>query len=156
MPLWKGSRMEQRDRDLIDRLQNGVPVCERPFQGMAAGLGLSEDELLARLSRLLDEGVLTRFGPMYDAQALGGAFMLAAMSVPEEDFERVAALVNAHEEVAHNYRREHALNMWFVIACERAERVAEVINAIQSETGYRVLDLPKLDEYFVGLHLRPL
>ena len=148
--------MDATDRRIIDELQRGIEVCERPFAGIAAALSLDEDELLARMSRLLDDGVLTRFGPMYDAEAMGGAFTLAAMRVPEEDFERVAALVNAHSEVAHNYRREHALNLWFVLACERREDVARVIGAIERETGHAVLNLPKLDEYFVGLHLRPM
>lgn len=148
--------MDSLDRRIVDALQSGIPVCERPFQGVAVALDLPEGELLKRVSRLIDAGVLTRFGPMYDAEALGGAFTLAAMSVPEEEFERVAALVNAHPEVAHNYRREHALNMWFVIACERPGDIAEVIGEIERETGRAVLDLPRLDEYFVGLHLTPL
>ena len=148
--------MDATDRRIVEALQRGIDVSERPFAGPAATLALSEDELLERTSRLLNDGTLTRFGPMFDAEALGGAFTLAAIQVPEEDFERVAALVNAHPEVAHNYRREHALNLWFVLACERREDVAEVIGAIEHETGYAVVNLPKLDEYFVGLHLRPL
>jgi len=147
--------MDAIDVRLIDELQRGIEVRERPFAGIAAALSLSEDELLARVSRLLDAGVLTRFGPMYDAEAMGGAFTLAAMGVPEADFERTAMLVNSHPEVAHNYRREHALNLWFVLACERREDVARVTGEIERETGQAVLTLPKLDEYFVGLHLRP-
>jgi len=148
--------MDATDRRIIDALQRGIDVCERPFAGVAAALALDEDELLSRVSRLLDAGMLTRFGPMYDAEALGGAFTLAAMQIPEEEFERAVTLVNAHAEVAHNYRREHALNLWFVLACERREDVARVIDAIERETGRAVVNLPKLDEYYVGLHLRPL
>ena len=144
------------DRGIVDALQRGIEVCEHPFAALAEEFSLTEEELLARVSRLLDEGTLTRFGPMYDAEALGGSFTLAAMRVPEEDFDRIAALVNAHGEVAHNYRREHALNMWFVLACERREDVVRVIADIERETGQAVLNLPKLDEYFVGLHLRPM
>jgi siroheme decarboxylase len=148
--------MDAIDRRIIEELQRGIEVRERPFAGLAAALSLDEEELLARVSRLLDAGVLTRFGPMYDAEAMGGAFTLAAMCVPEEDFERTAMLVNAHPQVAHNYRREHTLNLWFVLACERGEDLERVIGAIERETGNVVIDLPKLDEYYLGLQLRPL
>jgi DNA-binding Lrp family transcriptional regulator len=145
--------MDELDRLLVNRLQAGIPVTERPFASIAGELGVPEAEVCGRLQRLLDEGVLSRFGPMIDAAALGGSFTLAAMSVPPHDFERVAALVNARTEVAHNYRREHAYNMWFVVATERAESIRAVLAEIEREAGYRVLDLPKRREYFVGLRL---
>ncbi len=69
--------------------------------------------------------------------------------MPAQDFERVAALVNAHPEVAHNYERQHALNMWFVIASERPEQIEAVIAAIEAETGQRVYAMPKEHEFFV-------
>lgn len=145
--------MDELDRLLVNRLQAGIAVTERPFAPIATELGIPEAEVCGRLQRLLDEGTLTRFGPMIDAAALGGAFTLAAMSVPPHDFDRVAAIVNAHAEVAHNYRREHAYNMWFVIATERPEEIRAVLADIETESGYRVLDLPKRREYFVGLRL---
>lgn len=143
--------MDSVDRTIVTRLQDGIAVCERPFAPIAQSLGISESELTARVERLLADGTLSRFGPMYNAAELGGAFTLAAMSVPAGDFERVAQLVNAHAEVAHNYEREHALNMWFVVATERPEGIAETIGEIEQETGLRVLDLPKLAEYFLDL-----
>jgi DNA-binding Lrp family transcriptional regulator len=118
---------------------------------VAQQLGTSEDELLRRIDALLANDTLTRFGPMYHAERLGGALTLAAMQVPAGDFERVAALVNAHPEVAHNYAREHAFNLWFVLATETPERIAAVIAAIERETGCRVYNLPKREEFFVGL-----
>jgi len=145
--------MDERDRAVVNRLQHGIGVCARPFAPVAAELGIDEEELVRRLERLLAEGKLSRFGPMYDAVGMGGAFTLAAMSVPAEDFERVAALVNAHREVAHNYEREHDLNMWFVLACERPADLGRVIAGIERETGLAVLDLPKLDEYFLDLRV---
>jgi len=148
--------MDEIDRLLVNRLQAGIPVAERPFAAVAGELGIPEAEVCGRLQRLLDEGTLTRFGPMIDAAALGGAFTLAAMSVPPHDFDRVAAIVNAHVEVAHNYRREHAYNMWFVVATERPESIRAVLADIETESGYRVLDLPKRREYFVGLRLEAL
>ena len=97
--------------------------------------------------------MLTRFGPMYDAERLGGAVTLCAMQVPEERFEEVAAIVNAFPEVAHNYERAHALNMWFVLATEPPEQIDATRRADRGRTGLAVLNLPKLEEYFLELKL---
>lgn len=143
--------MDALDRRIVNVLQEGFPLSERPYREVAERLGTTEDELLARLERLLAGGVLSRFGPMYDVEAMGGAYLLAAMRVPPADFERVAAIVNRYPEVAHNYAREHDLNMWFVLAAERPERIAEVIEEIQQSTGLSVYRFPKLEEFYVGL-----
>jgi DNA-binding Lrp family transcriptional regulator len=147
-------RLDETDRAIVNLLQAGIPVAERPFTGVAAALGVTEEALLQRLQALLDAGVLSRFGPMFDVERLGGAFTLCAMRVPEADFGQVAALVNGFDEVAHNYEREHELNMWFVIGAESKARIAEVIEAIETRTGIEVLNLPKLDEFYVGLRLQ--
>ncbi|MBI3069639.1 MAG: Lrp/AsnC family transcriptional regulator, partial [Betaproteobacteria bacterium] len=112
------SNVDDIDRMIVNLLQTGFPVCELPYREAAQTPGITEDDLIARISRMLDEGVLTRFGPLFQAEQLGGAFTLAAISVPEADFERTAAIVNAMPEVAHNYERDHELNMWFVLATE--------------------------------------
>lgn len=143
--------MDDLDRAIVNRLQGGLPISERPFAEAAARLGIDEQELISRIGRLLKEGALTRCGPLYNADRMGGAFSLAAMSVRPEDFERVAAAVNALPEVAHNYQREHALNLWFVLATETPEGIERAISRIEAETGYAVRNLPKLREYFVEL-----
>jgi len=145
--------MDESDSAIVNCLQGGFPLAERPFAVVAAELGLAEEDLIARVRLLLEEGVLTRFGPMYQVERMGGAFSLAAMRVPREDFDRVAAAVNALPEVAHNYEREHEYNMWFVLATEKPEGIARAIARIERETGLPVLNFPKLREYFVGLQL---
>ena len=142
------------DRRIIDALQGGFPVCERPFLAAATRLSLTEDELIARIDALLADGTLTRFGPLFDAEKLGGTFTLAAMQVPSADYERVAAAVNALPEVAHNYAREHALNMWFVLGTETPEGIAATIAKIETETGMPVYAFPKEREFFVELKLK--
>ena len=142
--------MDELDGAIVNRLQDGFPLGERPFLEAAAALGTTEIGLREKLTILLERGVLTRFGPLFDAEKLGAQLSLCAMSVPAQDFERVAALVNAHREVAHNYQREHRFNMWFVVA---AAEVKPVLEAIERETGYPVMDLPREAEYFVGLRL---
>lgn len=145
--------MDEIDRVLINDLQGGLPVARRPFADIAARLNLTEGEVAQRLKRLLDRRILSRFGPLYDAERLGGGLTLAAIAVPRERFEEVAAIVNAFAEVAHNYERDHTLNMWFVVATERPERVPEVLKEIREATGLAVLDLPKIEEYFLNLRL---
>ena len=145
--------MDELDRAIINRLQGGFPLCARPYAAAAAALGSDEATLIARIGALLANGTLTRFGPLYDAERMGGAFTLCALCVPEDDFERVAARVNAHAEVAHNYARDHAFNMWFVLATAAPAGIARVIGAIEAETGLTVYDFPREAEYFIDLRL---
>lgn len=145
--------MRELERAIVNRLQGGFSLAERPFAAAAAELGTDEATLIETLRAMLAAGTLTRFGPLYDAERLGGAFTLCAMRVPQADFERVAALVNAHPEVAHNYERAHRFNLWFVLATAERARIPAVIAAIESESGYPVLDLPREREYFIDLRL---
>lgn len=141
------------DRRIINVMQGDFPLCARPFQEMATKIGLSEGRLITRLKRLLRDRTLTRFGPLFNADRMGGANVLAAMSVPESDWNNVVNLVNAQPEIAHNYRREHTLNMWFVAGAETAEQVEASLTRIESATGLEVLRFPKEREYFVELKL---
>ncbi|MDD2744645.1 MAG: AsnC family transcriptional regulator [Rhodocyclaceae bacterium] len=141
------------DRQIIAKMQGDFPLCERPYAQVAEQLGIAEGDLLARLERLLADKVLTRFGPMFQVERMGGAFVLAALSAPEERYEEVTALVNALPQVAHNYRREHALNMWFVLATETQDGIAKAIALIERNTGLVVYAFPKEQEYFVEMKL---
>ena len=151
-------RIDAIDRAIIDRLQGDFPVCDRPYAEASAALGIDEAELLSRLQRLLDTRVLTRFGPMFQVERMGGAFVLAAMRVPEEDWERVVATVNAFPEVAHNYRRESErncdFNIWFLLATEKPGGLASVLGRIEAASGLPVYAFPKIKEYFVEMKLQ--
>ncbi len=145
--------LDSVDRTIINSLQGGFPICDEPFLLVAGRLGLSESELIARIERMLRDRTLSRFGPMFHAERMGGAFVLAAMAVPETDYERVAEQVNALPEVAHNYQREHPLNMWFVLATETPAGIDRAIARIERDTGLTVLAFPKEREYFVDMRL---
>ena len=142
------------DRRLIDRLHGELPLTERPFADVGRELGISEDEVIERLRRMLARGTLTRFGPLFQIERAGGQFVLAALEVPEADYARITGIVNALPEVAHNYRREHRLNMWFVVAAESHEAAQVALDRVESLTGLEVHAFPKEREYFVGLRLR--
>jgi DNA-binding Lrp family transcriptional regulator len=163
------------DARLIERLHGGFPLVERPFAAVGDELGLGEGEVLDRLATLMAHGVLTRFGPLFQIERGGGAFVLAALAVPEARFDTVAEQVNAWPEVAHNYRRQSAralatahtgacacvqaasgappLNMWFVVAAETPAAAEGVLSGIEAETGLPVWRFPKEREFKVELKL---
>jgi DNA-binding Lrp family transcriptional regulator len=142
-------KLDNTDRRIINALQGGFPISEFPYREAAERLGLNEEELIERLRRLVECRAISRFAPMYNAERMGGAVTLAALSAPLDRYEEVAEMVNAHHEVAHNYARDHTLNMWFVVACEDAAKIAEVTARIEAETGCQVFDFPKSEEFFV-------
>lgn len=144
--------MDALDRRIINELQGGFPVTGQPYREVAGRLGSTESELITRIGCMLDDGLLTRFGPMFHAEHLGGALSLCAMRVPPERFDSVADTVNALPEVAHNYQRDHEMNMWFVLATETTEALQKTVATIESQTGLKVFNLPKLEEFYVGLH----
>jgi siroheme decarboxylase len=145
--------MDKIDRQIINTLQAGFPICDAPYHQVALHLGLTEQKLIDRLQALLDDGTLTRFGPLYHAEQMGGALTLAAVKAPPERFADVTGIINAFPEVAHNYARNHTLNMWFVIATETPEQIQRTITEIEQQTGLTVYNMPKINEYFVRLKL---
>jgi len=143
------------DRAIANAYQGGFPVTERPF-GPAAealrdrGIDVSEAELVERIERMDEDGILSRFGALINAEAIGGMATLVAMHAPEERFDEVAEQVNDFREVAHNYRREHPhLNMWFVLSVADEDRIPEVLGEIEDATGQETYNLPKQQEFRV-------
>jgi DNA-binding Lrp family transcriptional regulator len=145
--------LDATDRLLINCLQDSLPLTHAPFASVATRAGISETEVVDRIAHLREIGAITRFGPFLDAEAMGGAFCLCAMAVPPARFDEVMTLVNAHAEVAHNYERQHKLNMWFVLACERPDQIMESAAEIEEEAGLKVLLFPKMKEFFIGFRV---
>lgn len=146
--------LDDIDRAVLNALQDGFPVTPRPYDDAGAALGISGAELIARIARLREIGAITRFGPFFDAAAMGGAFCLCAIEVPDDRWDDVLTKVNAHPQVAHNYERTHALNMWFVLATDTPEGITRTARAIEIETGLDVMLFPKLEEYFIGFRVQ--
>ncbi|ELZ78061.1 heme biosynthesis protein NirGH [Haloferax larsenii JCM 13917] len=144
------------DRAIVNAFQGGFPVVERPFEPAAAalrewGVDVSATDLCERVRTLDEDGVLSRFGALVNAEEIGGTATLVAMHAPPERFDEVAEQVNAHREVAHNYEREHPhLNMWFVVSVADEARVDEVLGEIEDETGQETYNMPKRHEFHVG------
>ena len=145
--------MDKLDRHIINRLQKQLPICDRPYQVVANELGTTESELIHRLKTMLEDGTLTRFGPLFNAAEMGGALSLCAMKISEHKFEQIADAVNHLPQVAHNYERNHELNMWFVLATNTTEELEQTLEKIEDMTGQPVYNFPKKEEFFIGLYL---
>lgn len=142
--------LDDLDRHLLSDFQQDFPLTTRPYAELALRLGVDEETVLARLERLRDDGVVARVGAVIRPN-MAGAGTLAAMSVPPERLEAVAALVSARREVNHNYRRDHAFNLWFVITADDRAGVDATLDAIRAATGLAVLDLPMEEEFHIDL-----
>lgn len=139
--------LDSVDKEIINTFQGGFPVTKRPFKEAAEKLGISEDDIIDRIRRLDEEGYLSRFGAIIDANEIGGIATLVAMKVPDDRFDEVAEVVNGKIEVSHNYRRDHAFSMWFVVSVEDEDRVDEVLSEIEDETGLETYNMPKTREF---------
>ncbi|NCF38158.1 MAG: AsnC family transcriptional regulator [Gammaproteobacteria bacterium] len=145
--------MDELARNFLNRYQGGFPIEEQPFAHIASELGSDAGTLIDCVRTMLDEGILSRFGPLYDASSMGGSITLAALSVPARRFDEVAEMVNAMPEIAHNYEREHELNMWFVIATETPELLQQAIDHIEQTVNLPVYNFPKLQTFYLGLQI---
>lgn len=142
------------DCTLINALQSDFPLSSSPFDELSARLGYPAEAIMSGVTSLLERGVITRFGPLFNIEHLGGQFSLCALKVPAEKFDDIASLVNAYPQVAHNYQREHEWNMWFVLATQSLEELENIFQEIKQLTACPGLNLPKEKEFYVGLRLQ--
>lgn len=135
---------------LLNPWQRGFPLIVKPFAVVAARAGLSSAEVIEHYRALHAAGVLSRVGGVF-APTSGGAAVLAAMRVPASRIDAVASLVSAHAGVNHNYEREHALNLWFVVTGRDACEVGRTVSAIECASGLPALRLPMRRRYRIDL-----
>jgi DNA-binding Lrp family transcriptional regulator len=138
------------ERRLLDSYQQGLPLSSTPYADMAQALGVTEADVLTALTHLQNLGVLSRVGPVFRTHAIG-ASTLAAMAVPEDRLEAVAAIVNSFAAVNHNYEREHRFNLWFVATAASDAELTEVLEGIEQLTNIKVMPLPMLEDYHIDL-----
>lgn len=135
---------------LLNDYQRDFPLVSAPFAHIGAAQGLTEAEVLTQYRRWHEEGVVNRIGAVFAPRRVG-ASTLAALQAPPERLEWVASRVSAHPEVNHNYGREHAYNLWFVVTAPDAKRLQSVLTAIEAETGCPVIFLPLVEEFHIDL-----
>ena len=137
-------------KKLLNDFQRNFPLTPKPYADIAKQLGVSENDVLNALNELDEKQCISRIGAIIPPNQIGVS-TLAAMSVPENDIERVAAQINQYTEVNHNYEREHRFNLWFVLIASDATHLQQVLDSIDLETGYQTLSLPLVDEFFIDL-----
>jgi DNA-binding Lrp family transcriptional regulator len=135
--------LDGTDRAILNRIQSDFPRDQRPYGVIARELGLQEDEVLQRISRLKAEGVIRRVGGNFYPEKLGFVSTLCAARVPDQEVEAFARAVNRHAGVTHNYERDNAYNVWFTFIAESREEIAAALESIRRETGIgEILNLP--------------
>lgn len=142
--------MDEFEKRLLNEFQHDFPLCPRPYAVVADRLGMTEEDVLTAYQALSESGYVSRIGAVIKPNS-AGASTLAAMCVPEERMEEVAEFVSRYDEVNHNYAREHAFNLWFVVTASSAERLADVIEDIAGRTDIAVMSLPMLEDYHLDL-----
>ena len=138
------------EKRILNDYQHDLPLSSTPFADIAADLGVSENEVLQTIERLQSSGVISRVGPVFRPNRVGVS-TLAAMAIPEANLECVARIVSGFPEVNHNYEREHEFNLWFVVTAASEEHLAIVLHEIEQHTGYPLMSLPMLEDYFIDL-----
>jgi DNA-binding Lrp family transcriptional regulator len=135
--------MEEKDRQLLDLMQERFPLAERPYRALGERLDVTEEEVLRRVAALKHVGIVRRIGATFDPRKLGYVSSLVACRVPAGRVDEFARVVNAYPEVTHNYERDHEVNVWFTIIAPSEERVAQILEEVKQRTGIRdVYNLP--------------
>lgn len=144
--------MDESDLKLLALVQDGFPISSRPFRELGDALGLEEDEVISRLAELQKEGLVRRIGPILDLRRLGRSGILAALAVPLDEADGAADMVNPYPEVSHNYLRpnDSGYNLWFTVSGTE-ERIQDILQEIQAKTGRKMLVLPTLRIFKIGV-----
>ena len=138
------------EQHLLNDFQHGLSLSPTPYADLADQLGVDEATVMGHLQKLQSEGVISRVGPVFRPNRVGVS-TLAAMAIPGDELETVAAIVSDFAEVNHNYERDHEFNLWFVVIAEDGDGLQAVLSDIEARSGYSVMDLPMLKDYFIDL-----
>ncbi len=135
--------LDSLDKQLLNLIQSHLPIVPEPYRKLAETLGTTEEDILARLKRLIESGVIRRLGAIFDSRQVGYSGTLCALKVPAERIKEVAAVINSFPGVTHNYLRDHPYNMWFTLLVESPARLEATLEEIKKRTGIEdILHLP--------------
>ena len=141
------------DRDILNEIQSHFPIEERPYQVIGERLGITEEEVIERVRRLKDSGVIRRIGGNFHSHRLDFTSTLCAAKVPQEKLEDFVAVVNGYSGVTHNYLRNHPYNVWFTFIAENMEVIEKSLKDISDKTGVRdILNLPAEKMFKIKVH----
>ncbi len=150
--------LDDLDKRLLNLMQGRFPIAARPYAAVAGEAGISEEEAMARVRRLLDERIIRQVTPIFDTRALGYSSMLVAAKVDPDNPWRSAQIINEHPGVSHNYLRNHEFNIWFTIATEPdsplgLEGTLEVLGSLAGAESIRQLPTLKLFKIRMDLEM---
>lgn len=135
--------MSELDKAILNRIQTNFPMTSRPFAAIADELGTTEDEILARVSHLKDDGIIRRIGGNFVPGKVGFVSTLCAAQVPRERMDLFTRTVNTFSGVTHNYLREDTFNVWFTFIASSMDIINDHLVTIKEKTGVnRILNLP--------------
>lgn len=136
-------QLDQTDRRLLNLVQSEVPLCPEPYKVLAEKLGVTEQDVLDRLERLMQQDIIRRLGGVFDSRKLGYKGTLCAIKVPPNRIDEVASVINSYIGITHNYLREDEYNMWFTILAQSPDKVQQILTEIKEKTGIEdIIDLP--------------
>jgi len=134
--------MDGIDKKILNILQKEFPLEERPYLIVGERCGISEDETIRRVQKMKDDGIIRRIGAVFDGTKLGRVGTLCAARVPEEKIDNFVAVVNANENVTHDYRRDNEYNIWFTVSAANAKELEKFIKELKKKTGIAdILDM---------------
>jgi DNA-binding Lrp family transcriptional regulator len=142
------------DRELLNAVQWDFPLTERPYAAIAERLGVTEGDVLTRVATLKDLGVLRQLSAIFDTRALGYNSALVAAKIDPDRVDEAAAIVSDHPGVSHNYKRNHAYNLWYTIAVPPGDSLDDHVDVLHRDSGALVTrKLPTLKLYKIGVKL---
>lgn len=145
--------MDLIDEKILKRVERKFPLSSYPYRDLADDLGLTEKEVISRLSQLKKKGIILRIGAFFDSEKLGFHSTLIAMKVPQSRLPAVAEIINCYPGVTHNYSRDHRFNLWFVLMGKHRKEIDEIIRKIKDQTGIKdILNFPKKQLFKLDLN----
>ncbi len=142
--------LNELQKRLLNDYQRDFPLSSQPYRDIAAELGVAEAEVLTALQYLIDQGYISRVGPVIAPNRVGSS-ALVAMRVPPERLQQVAEWISRFPEVNHNYEREHHYNLWFVLIASDRQHLQAVLDEIEKQTAVPAMQLPMLTDYGIDL-----
>lgn len=150
MPQDSPQNFTQLEKQLLNDFQHNFPLSASPFKDIANTLDTDEETVIKTFKSLKERGIISRVGPVFKPNRIGVS-TLAAMEVPQDEIEQIAAQVSSYAEVNHNYERSHQFNLWFVVTARDDSHLEQVLQDIEKCCGYTVMSLPMLEDFFIDL-----
>ena len=148
--------LDDLDKQVMNLMQGRFPLEPRPYAAVAELAETTEEDVIERVQRLVDERIIRQVTPIFDTRALGYSSMLVAAKVDPENPHRPAKIINSHPGVSHNYLRNHEFNLWFTIATEPDSKLGleGTLEVLQRLTGAEsIRQLPTLTLFKINMDL---